>query len=250
LFKTRAKIFQSPKSPQLVAQLLQTCTSGTDLVLDFFAGAGTTAEAVYEQNHTDGADRRFILVQLPEPTPERSEARKAGYATVADVCEERVRRVLSQLGEGSVEKHGEDKSRGQPGFRVYKLAESNFTTWEGNSLKNADLLQKRLLEHVRHIREDRTEEDILAEILLKSGFQLTEPVETVMVSGTKAYNVGRGALLVCLERQLTLEAIRSLADRRPESVVCLDEGFAGNDQLKVNAVQSFKTKGASSFRTV
>ncbi len=110
-------------------------------------------------------------------------------------------------------------------------------------------LEEQLELHVDHIRQGRTPEDLLYEILLKSGFELTTPVEALQLAGTTVHSVAGGALLVCLERELTLDLIRAIAQKKPERVVCLDEGFAGNDQLKANAVQIFKTQGVTSFRT-
>ena len=104
--------------------------------------------------------------------------------------------------------------------------------------------------YVEHIRDGRTPDDLLHEILLKSGFPLTTSVETINLAGKLVHSVAGGALLLCLDRALTLDLIRVLADRKPERVVCLDAGFAGNDQLKANAVQIFKTKGVTSFKTV
>lgn len=101
-----------------------------------------------------------------------------------------------------------------------------------------------------HIRQGRTPEDILYELLLKSGFPLTTEVEKQTIAGKPVYSVVGGALMICLERELSLELIRAIAERKPERVVCLDDGFAGNDQLKANAVQTFKTKGVASFKTV
>ena len=100
------------------------------------------------------------------------------------------------------------------------------------------------------MREGRSSDDLLYELLLKSGFPLTTPVEAAPMAGKTVYAVAGGALFICLERELTLEAIRAMAAGRPERVVCLDEGFAGNDQLKANAVQIFKTSGVTSFKTV
>lgn len=99
-------------------------------------------------------------------------------------------------------------------------------------------------------RDGSSAQDILYEILLKSGFPLTTPVETLTLAGKTVYSVAGGALFICLDRDLTLELIRTIAEQKPERVVCLDEGFAGNDQLKANAVQIFKTKGITSFKTV
>ncbi|MBI1381742.1 MAG: hypothetical protein GC161_11725 [Planctomycetaceae bacterium] len=136
------------------------------------------------------------------------------------------------------------------GFRVFKLSESNFTTWDAEQANDAEGLARQLFDHVDHIRQGRTEDDLLHEILLKTGLPLTTPVERVELAGKAVHSVGGGALLVCLSRALTLELIRAMAERAPERVVCLDEGFAKNDQLKANAVQVFKTKGVTSFRTV
>jgi adenine-specific DNA-methyltransferase len=111
-------------------------------------------------------------------------------------------------------------------------------------------LKTQLELHIDHIREGRTPNDILYEILLKSGFQLTTPVEKIIMEGKTVFSAAGGALFICLERNLTLELIRAMAEQKPERVVCLDEGFAGNDQLKANAVQIFKTKGITSFKTV
>ena len=137
------------------------------------------------------------------------------------------------------------------GFRVFKLAESNFKPWNAN-LPTGDvaMLKQQLELHIDHIREGRTAEDILYEILLKSGFPLATPVEKVAMEGKTVFSVAGRALLICLERNLTLDLIRAMAEQKPERVVCLDEDFAVNDQLKSNAVQIFKTKGVTSFKTV
>lgn len=144
----------------------------------------------------------------------------------------------------------EERRKKDQGFRVFKLAESNFKTWDADQSKDAQGLGQQLELHVDHIREGRTPHDLLYEILLKSGFPLTTPVESLTLAGKKVYSVSGGAMLICLERELTLEAIRAMASMQPERVVCLDTGFAGNDQLKANAVQIFKTKGVTSFKTV
>ena len=146
------------------------------------------------------------------------------------------------------------------GFKVFKLAESNFKPWEAERPNDAESLARQLDLHIDHIREGRTAEDLLYELLLKSGFPLTTPVQKLTLPLTPAlsqgergktvHSVAGGALFICLENTLTLELIRAMADKKPERVVCLDEGFAGNDQLKANAVQIFKTKGITSFKTV
>jgi adenine-specific DNA-methyltransferase len=200
---------------------------------------------VLDLNNQDGGNRKFILVQLPEPTE------RADYPTIADICKERVRRVINKLNEEDEGKLDLDGAKLQDrGFRVFKLAESNFTPWNVEVPHDAAALEQQLELHVDHIRAGRTAQDLLYEILLKSGFPLTTPVEPLPLAGKTVYSVAGGALLLCLERALTLDAIRAMAEQKPERVVCLDTGFAGNDQLKVNAAQIFKTKSITSFKTV
>jgi adenine-specific DNA-methyltransferase len=218
------------------------------IILDFFAGSGTTAHAVLDLNKEDSGDRKFILVQLPEPTG------REDYPTITDIAKERIRRVIKKLNdEDSTKAPGlfdENAAKQDRGFRVFKLCESSFKPWNAEVPHDAPALERQLEMHVDHIREGRTADDILYEILLKSGFPLTTPVETLTLAGLAVHSVADGALFICLERALTLELIRAMADKKPERVVCLDEGFAGNDQLKANAVQIFKTKGVTSFKTV
>jgi len=214
--------------------------------LDFFAGSGTTAHAILELNKQDGGDRNFVLVQLPEPTG------REDCPTVADITKERVRNVIKELDAqdtGGLQLEGK-KTQPDRGFRVFKLAESNFKPWNAEVPHDAPALEKQLELHVDHIRDGRTADDILYELLLKSGFALTTPLETLTLAGKTVCSVAGGALFICLERELTLGLIRAMAEKKPERVVCLDEGFAGNDQLKANAVQIFKTKGVTSFKTV
>jgi adenine-specific DNA-methyltransferase len=242
-----AVLAQFPKPVGLIEQLVALGIPAPEsgVVLDFFAGSGTTAHAVLDLNKQDGGSRKFILVQLPEPTG------REDYPTIADITKERVRRVIAKLSDEDAGKL--DLGGGvapDRGFRVFKLAESNFKPWNAQVAHDAQALEEQLDLHVDHVREGRSDEDLLYEILLKSGFPLTTPVVDVPMAGKTVYAVADGALFICLERELTLEVIRTMADSRPERVVCLDEGFAGNDQLKANAVQIFKTKGVTSFKTV
>jgi adenine-specific DNA-methyltransferase len=175
-----------------------------------------------------------------------------GCRTVADICKERLRRVIQKLekeNDGKLPLNGNHKP--DLGFKVFKLAESNFETWNANIAPgDVAALQQQLELHIDHIRDSRRAEDILYEILLKSGFPLTTTVEQLTLAGKTVSSVAGGALFICLERQLTLDLIRAMAEHRPERVVCLDNGFIGNDQLKANAVQLFKNKGVTSFKTV
>jgi len=255
-----AKLFDNPKDSEEIARLLKYMIGSKDseIVLDFFAGSGSTAEAILQMNNQFGTHHKFLLVQLPEPcnAKERSgkAALNAGLKTIADITKERVRRVIKKLDEEDAAKQPSlldaPTAKQDRGFRVFKLAESNFTPWNADVPQNVEALQKQLFGHVNHIRGGRTQDDILYELLLKSGFPLTTPVEALTLEDKTVYSVAGGAMLLCLERVLTLPLIRAMADMKPERVVCLDEGFAGNDQLKTNAVQIFKTKGVTKFQTV
>ena len=136
------------------------------------------------------------------------------------------------------------------GFRVFKLAESNFKPWNSEAPHEKDALTTQLELHIDHVRPDRSQLDLFYELLLKSGYPLTAPVEKLTLADKDVFSVQDGALFICLEPTLTLELIRAMADKKPERVVCLDAGFAGNDQLKANAAQIFKTKGVARFQTV
>jgi adenine-specific DNA-methyltransferase len=247
-----AKVFEFPKDETVIAQFVEMAASVPNaLVLDFFAGSGTTAHAVLDLNKQDDGNRKFILVQLPEPCAPDSTAYKTGYKTIADICKERVRRVIRELNNEEAGKLDLEQDKKQDrGFRVFKLAESNFKPWNAEVSQEVGTLEKQLDLHVDHIQEGRTADDLLYEILLKSGFQLATPVQALQLADKTVHSVSGGALFVCLERALTMELIRAMAEKKPERVVCLDEGFAGNDQLKTNAVQIFKSKGVTSFKTV
>lgn len=236
-------IFENPKPSGLISEILRIGSQKDSLILDFFAGSGTTAQAVLELNKEDSGKRKFILVQLPEPTD------REDYPTIADITKERVRRVIKKLNESEAGQLPLDAPQDR-GFRVFKLAESNFQPWKADASKDAATLEKQLELHIDHIRPERSQDDILYEILLKSGFPLTTPIESQTLAGKQVFSIANGELLVCLESELTLELMRAMAACKPERVVCLDAGFAGNDQLKTNAVQTFKTQGVPSFKTV
>lgn len=255
------QVFNNPKPVGVLKRLLQIVPEpGTDfIVLDFFAGSGTTAQAILDVNSGDGVNRKFILVQLPEPLDPNEKDQKAAAdfcdsikkpRNIAEITKERVRRVIKNFEKEKTGKLPLGERVNQLGFRAYKLAESNFKSWDATVTHEGKALEAQLELHVSHLREKRTSDDILTEILLKSGFSLGTRSEILKLAGKSVYSVANGALLICLDRKLTLDLIRAMADRKPERVVCLDEGFEGNDQLKTNAVQTFRTKGVTSFRTI
>jgi adenine-specific DNA-methyltransferase len=242
-------VFGFPKPSRLVRFLLSLTVNDSDgrdgIVLDFFAGSGTTAHAVLDLNKDDGGNRRFILIQLPEPT-ENNE-----YRTIADITKERVRRVIKKIGtESDSQLPLNSAPKADLGFKVFKLQTSNFKIWNGETPKDQGNISRQLEMHVHHIDPDRKQEDVLYEILLKSGFPLSIKIETLNLSGKKVFSIADGSMLICLEGELTAELIKEMANKKPSRVVCLDEGFKGNDALKTNAVQTMKSKGVEDFRTV
>jgi adenine-specific DNA-methyltransferase len=246
LFSDSSIVFNAPKPTRLIQRMLQigTTPETDDIILDFFAGSGTSAQAVLDQNREDSGNRTFILVQLPEPTDNED------FKTIAEVTKERVRRVI-QRSEKGVEEKLNLGSNSKAGFRVLKLATSNFSVWSATTETiTPDELGHQLDLHIDHIQKGRASEDLLYEILLKSGFALTTPVETFGIDGKAVHSVANGAMLICLALQLTHETIRGIADLKPERVVCLDEAFAGNDQLKTNAVLIMKSKGVTKLQTI
>jgi len=244
LFEAKKKIFQSPKSNELLSQLLNTSTSDSDIVLDFFSGSATTAHAVLDLNKQDNGNRKFVMVQLPEPCPEDSEAFKAGYKTIAELGKERIRRVIKKLNEEQAGKLDLGGASAQDrGFKVLKLDKSNFKQWQKLALDaKPDQIEKQLFDHIDHIDHKATPEDLLFEILIKTSFGPTAKVQTITLAGIPVFSIADGGLLICLADNVTKELINAVAEAEPQQFTCLDKAFGGNDQLKANAVQTFNAR--------
>ena len=264
LFGTKAKLFQSPKSPYLLSQLFQTITSDADLILDFFSGSGTTGHSVMAQNQTDGAKRRYVLTQLPEPLdPDNSDQKAAADflnkigkpLTIAELTKERLRRAGSTI-------RGENPLfAGDLGFRVFKLASSNIRAWDPDRDKLAETLEA----SIEHLKTDRTEQDILFELLLKLGLDLCVPIETKKVPGAKkqahdVHSIGGGSLLVCLSPAIPQADVEPLAlglvawhkQLKPAgetTVVFRDSAFA-DDVAKTNLTQILHQHGLENVRSL
>jgi len=248
------KIFGFPKPYTLLKYFLNIIPDDDFLVLDFFSGSATTAHAVLDLNKQDGGSRKFILVQLPEPCDENSEAYKAGFKTIAEIGKERIRRVINKIKEEkaqpTVDALINDEKPLDLGFKVMKLASSNFKKWNKTTETTDEELIQTLDEMLDNIIDNRTQEDILYEILLKSGFQLSTTVETLTLAGKTVYSVAERMMLICLEDTLTIDVIRAMAELQPNRVVCLDTAFENNDQLKTNAVKIMEAKKVERFITV
>lgn len=261
-------VFPFPKPSELVKYLIGLIVNDDNssdyFVLDIFAGSGTTASAVMNLNQTDSGKRKYICIQLPEKTDEKSEAFKAGYKTIADLSKERIRRTVKKI-KNEIEAEAKRKESQlnfeakssndfviDLGFKVFKLSKSNFKIWDSALEKEPEAIQAKLFEHIQHISPEAEQEAILYELLLKSGFQLTTPIEKLTLAGLTVFSIAEGQLLICLEKELTHDCIKAMAEMQPTRVICLDEGFKGEnaDALKTNAVQIMKSKGVLNFRTV
>ena len=234
------RLFQSPKPVDLIAAFIEMATSAGDTVLDFFGGSGTSAHATLQLNRSSGEERNYILVQLPEPTG------RIDYKTIVDITEERMRRFAaadasSEPTPAQASLIPKNESR-DTGFRVFRLAESNVKVWDTTVARDEAAVDAQLALSIDHLRHDRTDLDVLYEVLIKEGFPLSSTVVSETVGDKLVYSIADGAFLVCLDRNLDFELVRAIAGRKPERVLLLDEGFAGNDQLKTNAVQTFKSK--------
>jgi adenine-specific DNA-methyltransferase len=235
------KVFDFPKATQLLKTLVCAGSKETDIVLDFFSGSATSAHSVMQLNSEDSGNRKFILVQIPESTPEKSEAKKAGYETIAEIGKERIRRAAKKI------KEEHPDTQADLGFKVFKLDTSNIKKWQ----PNIDDLDNDLLSAVDNILPDRTSQDLLFEVLIKYGLPLTLPVEQINIQNNsqtyQAWNVANNALIACFDENLTLEAVQAIAAlSTPENpvlrVVFRDTSFQ-NDITKTNAIQRLKQAG-------
>ena len=227
-----AKIFDFPKPVQFIASLIEQATSDEDIILDFFAGSASTAHAALKQCSEDGSNRSFIMVQIGEPTKDGSEAAQLGYSTIADIAKERIRRAGNNLLDGDCHP---DWNR-DVGFRVLKVDTSNM---QDVYYRPDQIDQKDLLASVDNIKPDRSAEDLLFQVLVDWGVDLTLPIQRETVQGKTVFFVDGNALLACFETGVTEELVKELAGREPLRVVFRDNGFV-SDAVKINVEQVFR----------
>lgn len=232
--------FDSPKSTEVIKELLKMLSDDNATVLDFFSGSSSTAHAVLKLNAEEQAARKFIMVQLQEPTDEKSDAYKAGYKNICEIGKERIRKA----GEKIKTQHALTDEL-DTGFKVFKLDETNLKIWDEESLN----LEKDLLDLIDPVKENRTQEDVVYEILLKYGIELTVPIEEKIIAGKNVYLVGMGYLLICLEQNLELDEIEEFAKLSPARIVFYDEGFK-DDTVRTNAQQILKRYGVHDIRVI
>jgi adenine-specific DNA-methyltransferase len=237
-------IFDNPKPTTLIKALIDINTTDEDLILDFFAGSGTTADAVMQLNAVDDKKRRCVSVQLPEPTLEESGAYKAGYKSIADISKERIRRAGEKIKIDFADKLAERETPLDVGFKVFKLADTNFAKWQNKFTDDPEELQMRFNAMAQNINKDSMEEDILAEILIKLGFSLATRSEKVDIDSLGLWKIADGSLLAYLGKtKPTLAQLRKVVATEPTRLVILDTSFNGDDELKTNVAQLCKTTG-------
>lgn len=225
-----SRIMDFPKPTELLTEILEQGAERNDIVLDFFAGSGTTAQAILEHNQKDNGNRKFILVQLPEQTPEKSEARKAGYKKISDITIERVKRVI--------EGYGDNPQPIDTGFKVYKLTKSHFprTDFKPNPEKseaeNIEALKQYIAEKEKQLIGLFEATEIQDEVLLKNGFklnyQLTDAKEFT-ANNIKLADDGEKQSLLCLDTKLQPETVNYLL-QNPQNFICLETSLATSDK--------------------
>jgi len=226
--------FDFPKDELVLQDVIEMMTEGDDIVLDFFAGSSTTAHSVKLQNAKDGGNRKFIMVQLDEAVGERSEAFKAGFRTIPDVSRERIRRAGANILEGECHP-GWNRD---VGFRVLKVDTSNMKdVW----YRPDDLKQSDLVNMVDNVKADRTAEDLLFQVLVDWGVDLTLPIRRETVQGTNkaVFLVDDNALVACFDPVITEALVKDLARHEPLRAVFRDNGFV-SDAVKTNVTQIFR----------
>lgn len=239
------KLFDFPKPLSLIGYLVNQALTQQDILLDFFAGSSTTAHAVMQLNAKDRGNRKFIMVQLPETTGEKTEAYKTGYKTIAEISKERIRRAAANI------KAENPECNGDLGFKTFKLDSTNIKPWE----LDFDLTAQDLEDQISNIKPDRKDEDVLYEVLLKYGLDLTLPITEHSIAGHKVFDIGMGALMVCLSDNISLEVAEGIAKLKDElnpeimRVVFKDAGFT-DDVVKTNALQILKQAGIEDVRSL
>jgi adenine-specific DNA-methyltransferase len=231
--------FDTPKPVDVAKRLIQSIAQGEDIVLDFFAGSGTTAHAVMELNAQDGASRRWISVQLPEPTADGSHAREKGFATISEIARKRI-----EIAAERILNNGDNKPV-DTGFRSYTLQDTNFAKWQLGSDIDTTSLAQHLLELRDSAANEASPDALLSEILLKQGYSLTEKIISVEIGALDLRSVENGLVLAYLNEHVkpTLDQLRTIVEQVPARIIVLEDAFQGDDELKTNLAQLCKSKG-------
>ena len=236
-------IFTNPKPVRLIKRILYLATKKDGIVLDFFSGSSTTAHAVMQLNAEDGGHRKFIMVQLPEKTDEKSEAYKAGYKNICEIGKERIRRAGRKIKEDAGLTAPADLDIG---FRCLRLDSSNM---ENVYYTPEETQQQDMFSLVDNVKPDRTPEDLLFQVMLDLGVLLSSPIEVKEIAGKKVFNVAEGFLLACFDHDVTEETVKAIAQMKPYYAVFRDSSMA-NDSVATNFDQIFETYSPDTVRKV
>lgn len=239
-------LFDFPKPVEIIKQLISQVSNADDIILDFFSGSATTAHAVMQLNAEDGGNRRFILVQLPELCDEKSEAYKAGYKNICEIGKERIRRAGKKI----LEEHAQvtmegDKQSLDVGFRVFKLDTSNLKTWDATPIEDEqlDLLYQRMNTMIHRVKPERTDLDMIYEIMLKLGVPLTYSVTPFSIHNKTVYGVGDDCLLlVCLAENVQPEDVEQMTEYAPAKIIISRDSFR-DDTAMANAYYILRDHG-------
>lgn len=239
-------LFDFPKPVEIIKQLISQVSNADDIILDFFSGSATTAHAVMQLNAEDGGNRRFILVQLPELCDEKSEAYKAGYKNICEIGKERIRRAGKKI----LEEHAQvtmegDKQSLDVGFRVFKLDTSNLKTWDATPIEDEqlDLLYQRMNTMIHRVKPERTDLDMIYEIMLKLGVPLTYSVTSFSINNKTVYGVGNDCLLlICLAENVQPEDVEQMTEYAPAKIIISRDSFA-DDTAMANAYYILRDHG-------
>lgn len=243
------EFFDFPKPVDLIKLVIEQGTTvnaeDKDIILDFFSGSATTAHAVMQLNAEDGGNRQFIMVQLPEVCDEKSEAYKAGYQNICEIGKERIRRAGKKILEENNQMTLEDKEQLDIGFKVFKLDSSNLKTWDNTPVtaEQLDLLYERMNNMIHRVKSDRSDLDMVCEIMLKLGVPLTYSITAVEINGKIAYSIGDDCLLlICLAEDVQPEDIEQMAEYAPAKLIISRESFV-DDTAMANTHYILKDHG-------
>lgn len=236
-------IMDFPKPIRLMKRIVHIASKKDSIILDFFSGSATTAHAVMKLNAEDGGHRKFIMVQLPEKTDEKSEAYKAGYKNICEIGKERIRRAGRKIKEDAGLTAPADLDIG---FRCLRLDESNM---KPVYYTPDEVGQQDLFSLVDNVKEDRTPEDLLFQVMLDLGVLLSSPIEVKEIAGKRVFNVAEGFLLACFDHDVTGETVKAIAQMKPYYAVFRDSSMA-NDSVATNFDQIFETYSPETVRKV
>jgi adenine-specific DNA-methyltransferase len=237
--------FDNPKPTELIKTLIKLGSNDNDIILDFFAGSGTTGQAVLEINKETNSHRQFILVQLPELISVDSEQNKAGFKKISDICTERIRRVITKIKENSKQQSLDEKTQSDLGFKKFLLSKSICNVWDLENVKDYDSLVK-YIEKDASVKSAATislnSENLMFELMLREGFRLDSQISTFSQGKNSFWKVSNGEhqLLMCFEEKIDLDSASTLSLSKDDKLIVLDSSLT--DTQKVNLTRMFRVE--------